>query len=396
MYRQNTANGLAVNLIIKLYESYTNARGESVVYLIVYLKGQRVRFHTGVLVTKDAWDAETLQVRSEHPNSKDLNLIISKCRALVTDIFVRYRLQHRDLTPRLLKDEYLRPSLSIDFLAFMEAEITRRSGELTPSSIQQHRAHLNKLREFAPSLAFSELTEDFFADYNRWLKSAIKKNNNNTRHNSLKTIRTYINIAKRRGLISDNPLKQMPVSRNNPHREFLTETELENLVAIYRSERLPDRYQRVLRHYLFSCFTGIRISDLRRIRMDDIISDTLVLSPYKTRNRHPVTIKIPLPKIALQLIHDESPYLVKGEIFTLYSEPRMRTYLKDVLQHAGIKRQMTFHSSRHTFATVFLRNTKNLAALQKLLGHTRIDQTMVYAHILTEDIEGEMKIWEKF
>ncbi len=393
--RPGSAQGKSLVLITKYREDYKNKRDESAVYLFVYLNSKRVKFNTGVYVKKEFWDPQTELIRKDHPQAADLNLIITSCRARISDVFVRYRLQHKQLTIDLLKKEYTNPSFAIDFLAWMQSAIGERAGEITESSLNQHRAHLSKLREFKDPLTFSELTEDFFTEYARHLKTKLH-NNQNTRHNSLKTIRTYINIARRKGLILDNPLRRMPVKRTSPDREFLDDDELESLVKLYQKRELPDSYHRILRHYLFCCFTGIRISDLRLIRMDDIISGTLVLIPKKTRNVNAGTVKIPLGRIALELIRDEAPVRLHGLIFNLYSEPKTREYLKLILKHAHINRPMSFHSSRHTFATVFLRNTKNIAALQKLLGHSRIDQTMVYAHILTEDIANEMKVFDKF
>jgi integrase len=129
--------------------------------------------------------------------------------------------------------------------------------------------------------------------------------------------------------------------------------------------------------------------------MEDIISNMLVLVPRKTKNTSNRTIRIPLKHTALELIKDESPYRIKGLIFSTYSEQRMRTYLKDVVGHAKIKKDVNFHSGRHTFATIFLKKTNNLAALQKLLGHQNINQTMVYAHILSDDIDREMDVFDE-
>jgi site-specific recombinase XerD len=73
----------------------------------------------------------------------------------------------------------------------------------------------------------------------------------------------------------------------------------------------------------------------------------------------------------------------------------MRTYIKLIVAHAKISKKITWNSGRHTFATNFLKATNNLAALQKLLGHSSISMSMVYAHIMTEDLEREMDIFAK-
>ena len=74
----------------------------------------------------------------------------------------------------------------------------------------------------------------------------------------------------------------------------------------------------------------------------------------------------------------------------------MNRHLKTIYESINFDKHISFHSARHNFATLFLRNTKNLAVLQKLLGHTNITETMIYAHVLTEDIENEMKVFNEF
>lgn len=392
---QNPYQSFSYRIITYHRAVYVKKDGKAPIMLEVNMMNQRVRINTEVNIPPVAWDSENLTIKKTYPDAKNLNLIVQGCRARINDIFVRYKLQFKDLTPDILVNEYERPSVNVDFLVFMEAAIKERKGELTDSSLAQHTSHLNKLKEFKEKVYFSELTEDFFVDYQRWLKTK-KTNGQNTRWNSIKTLRTYINIAKRRKLIEANPLDHMPVKQAKSERGYLDEDELQRLVDLYQSGTLPDNYHRALRHYLFCCFTSIRISDLIRIRMEDIFANILILMPYKTKNVNAQTVKIPLNKMAIQLIKDESPYRIKGFCFTPYSEPRSRLFMKDVFVHAKIVKKLSFHSSRHTFATIFLKKTKNLLALQKILGHTHIERTMIYAHILTGEIEQEMKAMDCF
>lgn len=391
----NSYHGKLPNIIIYYKDSYKNTKNQSPIYVFVNLDYKRIAFHTGVAVEKKYWNDSKKMVRPSHEKASDHNLIIQGCVGKIHNILVKYRLQDKTLSPQLLREEYKRPSTAFDFIDWLEQTIDERRGEVMNSSIRSFRGHMLKLREFKTELAFSELSEELFANFNRWMKTSLG-NHQNTRYNTLKTMRTFINIAKRKGIVEFNPLDRMPVKRAQTDRIFLSVEELETLLKLYRKSSLPKNYQKVLRQYLFSCFTGLRISDIPRIRMEDIISSTLILVPLKTKNTNARTIRIPLPVPALQLIYDESPDRLKGFIFDCYSEQKMREYLKLVITHAKIKKPANFHSGRHTFATIFLRKTKNIAALQRLLGHSNINQTMVYAHILTEDLVTEMKVFDDF
>ena len=377
---------------IRFREAWKDRNGKSIVQLVVHLDGKKMTFNTGVKVVPEHWDNVKEKVKSKEPEHEDLNLIINTSKAKLNNIFVKYRLQDKQLTYELIKNEYERPNMGFDFLTWMEQEIEERRGEVTDSTASQFRAHLMKLKSFKKKVAFADLSSDFFALFNRHMINKLK-NNSNTRWNTLKTFRTFMNIAKRKGIITYNPLDRMPVKRAQTDRIFLDESEVKKLIELYHKKSLGDNLQGVLRHFLFSCHTGLRISDLVRIRQEDILRDMLILVPHKTKNSSGITVRIPLVPFAVQLVKDEAERRVNGMVFKTLSEQKMRLYLKDIVAYAKIKKTVNFHSGRHTFATLFLKKTKNVAALQKLLGHQNINQTMVYAHILTDDLEHEMDIF---
>ena len=394
-FRTISAHSKMPNVTVYFRGKYVNKDGKCQVYLFVYLNYTRVTFKTGVYVKAADWNAEKQIVRKGHPEASDLNLIIRSCRARANDILVRYRLQYAILTPDLLRLEYERPSVDIDFLKFMENAIKERKGELTDSTMKLHRSIRKKLEIYKTPIAFAELTEEFFAIYNRYLKNT-HNDGQNTRHNNLKILKTYIRIAMRKGLMTVNPLLRLPVKKGAVDRCYLTDEEFRGLLKLYRSEEISVTWQRILGCFLFACLTGLRISDVKRVKMEDIIGNMLIVVPHKTKNVNLLTVKIPLVPLAWSIIKNESPYRVAGKIFTSISDQKTNLYLKDIAKAADILKSISFHVARHTFATMFLRKTNNLAALQKLLGHSKITQTMEYAHVLTEDIENEMRIFGDF
>jgi integrase/recombinase XerD len=372
-------------------DGYTRENGEATVYAVVYINRRKIRFNTGVTVPPEFYDQATGKVIRAHPMSSDYNLMINSTRARLSDIFVKYRLQYKDITPSLLRKEFKSYSKHIDFHSFLQHAIKERRGEITASSIKQHDVLASKLMEYSPDLTFAQIDEDFLVKFNRWLINK-KKNSPNTRHNAFKNLKTYLNIARRKQLITHNPLEAYsPVKRVTPEREFLSEEELRKLQKLYARNYLNKTDHRILRHFLFMCFTGLRISDLKAVQMEDIHKDLLIFTAYKTRERKPAATKIPLCRFALQLIKDESPHRLHGPVFKTFTEQTMRKRIKEIVKVEKIQKDLSLHTGRHTFATLFLKKTRNIAALQKLLGHTKIEMTMVYAHILTEDIEQEIQ-----
>jgi integrase/recombinase XerD len=379
-----------MNVSISLGDGYIKRNGEAVVYIIIFLKGKKLKFNTGISVKPDQWDRRSRRVKPDVDNFNDLNLVITSCLGRINDVFIKYRLLHRELTPVLLKKEYSNPTYHVDFFTFLERAIEERRGEITDSSIKQHLVLLEKLKEFKPDLSFAEIDTDFIKKFNRWLINT-KKNSQNTRHNAFKNLKAYLNIAVDKEIIRANPIKKIPVSRSKTDPDWLTETELHDLVELYKKNYFPGSYQKVVRHFLFSCFTGLRISDVMRLKNEDIVDGRIILVPHKIKNRSPRTIKIPLCKFAEKLIKDENSLRLYGTVFNMLSEQKTNIYLKEAVKVAKINKHVSFHTARHTFATLFLKRTKNIIALQKLLGHSRLTETMVYSHILTEEIDQEME-----
>jgi integrase len=197
-----------------------------------------------------------------------------------------------------------------------------------------------------------------------------------------------MSLAVQENILRENPFKYLSFKSHESDRMYLEPAELDKLWDLYKKNLYPENLQKVLRMYLFSCFTGARLSDLKTLRHDHIIGDKLVFQPQKQRSK---MVRVPLIPAALQLIRDTGEHRIKGILFEHYSEKVMRAHLRTIADLAGIPKKITFHSGRHTFATMFLRETKNIKALQELLGHTNIKDTMIYAHILGEDIEADMQ-----
>ena len=126
-----------------------------------------------------------------------------------------------------------------------------------------------------------------------------------------------------------------------------------------------------------------------------IINNILIFEPQKTKNTTGKTIKVPLTDFARKLIQDAGRFRVSGNIFDTYSDQKTNVYLKDIAILCGIKKNITFHIARHTFATLFLEETDDLATLQQLLGHSSIMQTMVYAHVSEMKKKIQIKKFEK-
>ena len=368
--------------------------GKFPIYIQVSIKRHTVKFSTGFICSKDNWDPEKQHIKGKTKEITDNNLIIDNTKSRIIEIFTRYRLQNRTLTPDLLRQEYRNPSSFTNFLAFIRYQIERRRGEVTHSTIKANQTMVHLLEACKPVIFFQDVNFNLIHDFQKYLKKKNMKPG--TIGKVLSNLKIYTNLALRNKIITDNPFAGIPIRRPAGERTFLMPEELQSLVNLYAKLTLPENHQRVLRYFLFSCFTGLRISDLKKVKPENIVNgNTLIYSPLKTKYTAK-WVKIPLTDPALKLIQDLPKNKLIGLLFNCYSDQVTNRMLKKIAAAADIDKDITSHTARHTFATIFLRETKNLAVLQKLMGHTNISETMIYAHILTEDLEAEMKIFNKF
>ena len=370
------------------------------VYIFTSVKSVPIWFNTKVSILPVNWDNEKQCIRGSSKTIKDDNLLIGNCRARISDIFVKYRLKFEELTPALLRKEYANPTADIDFYAFWEMEMKSKKDFVSPNTIAQHESVLAKLKRFQPKCAFSELDKDFLIEYQRYCLTKVKHkfdstkkgNNQNTINKNLKVIKVYTQIALEREKLKKNPFENLKIKAQHVDIVFLTQDELNVLVKKYKKANFAVKYQETLRRYLFSCFTGIRISDSLALTYDNILENTLILKPQKTKELNKI-IRVPLTNFAKVLLNDCIDKT--GLVFPFKTEQAINRELKDIMDDCGINKDVSFHSSRHTFATMFYRLTHDIVALQKLLGHCDVKQTMVYTHVVISDIEKEMKSFDK-
>lgn len=369
--------------------SVQKKNGQSPVYVYVYCKRVKCVFNTGVYIYKEFWNYESLRVKSTHEKYKDYNLIIDNCKAVLHEIFVKYRLQREDLTPQLLKKEYETFSSYTDFHKFAERTMIKLKDTHEKRTLDHHKAIFHKLKLFKDPLMFTEIDAEFINKYKIHLQKKYK-NSPATIYNNMAKVKAYLNIAKREGIIRRNPFVDVKLIKASGEREYLNEAELNAVVDLYEKNYLPENYQRTLRYFLFSCFTSLRISDVRSLTKEMIINNTIIYTPHKTGKIKPKPVKIPIVDYAKKLMKDESTVRLHGLVFHLLPDSKINLNIKEIVKVAKINRPITFNAARHTFATNFIKRGGNVAVLQKLMGHSSIKTTMVYLHVLGEDLVSEM------
>lgn len=208
-------------------------------------------------------------------------------------------------------------------------------------------------------------------------------------HNYMITLKTTFNRAIKQGLIKENPITFGIPKAVESKRTTLDISELQNLVNCDFETRISN-YHVIRNAFLFSCFTGLRHSDILLLKWNDIENNTIRIIQYKTRTKKPEYNFIPLSEQAQSILAQ----IEKTENDTIFwNMPNNTTtsrYLKNWGLAAGLKKHLHFHAARHTFATIGLTHGIDLYTMKELLGHSQITMTQIYAKIVNQKKKAEI------
>lgn len=377
---------------IKVYQSssYNGTERKSPIYVTFYLERKKIVIPTSISICVDNFDKKTGKVTTKEKKHKDYNLIIENVRARINDIMVKYRLQKKSLSKEQFLKEYNQPNDFKTFYDYFYHYIKKHPHEVENSTLDVHIDVMNKLARFAPSLIFDDINEDFIGRYKTYMKKVLK-NRDSTINKNLATIKKYVRKAISDGYIEKNPFDNMKISRKGSGRfTFLTEEELTKMAELYKARTLTDNYQKVLQFFLFLCFSSLHIGDAKNLRIEQFNQKTFTYYRIKNRNSKAEPIVVPISRPLRALMKEISGLRRNGLIFQeLIADQKINEYIKKIAKGIGIDKELSCKSGRHTFATIFLKRTKDLATLKEILGHSDYRETLIYAHVLEESkIEG--------
>jgi site-specific recombinase XerD len=374
-----------------------NKKGEAPVYITFYIDRKKMEIPVRISISPKDFDKKKGYVKQSHEFYQDKNLLISNLKAKINNVFVKYRLKDKTLTVDQFWSEFHNPADFKDFFDFCKHYQRLRFQELAEGTQRHHKSCLGILRKFKNTIHFDELETDLFRRFVLYLRNE-RGNSEVTIRKTLKSINVYLNEAVRLEYIKENPMNNVKLRGCQETTAIaLDESELSALVELYRKRIFAGSKQDVLEFFLFMCFTSLHIGDARELQIDQINNGQLTYMRKKLRNIRPKYIHIPLSEPAMQIIKRNIGFRKVGKIFQdLISDVKVNLYLKEIAQVAGIKKKLSAKVGRHTFATLFLKETRDLNTLKELLGHSNIKQTLIYAHVLDEDRRKGIETFNKF
>lgn len=202
----------------------------------------------------------------------------------------------------------------------------------------------------------------------------VGKVSNNSVRSYFHTFKMALRMAVKEGIIDKSPAQSITIKREEIEREFLTESELKKL------KETPLYHQEVKNAFLFACFTGLRLSDIKALEFEQINEGYLSFRQKKTKGVE----RMKLNENAMEILEEQKQTHPGSKL--VFKMPKTRDHinllLKSWASFAGINKNLHFHLSRHTFATMLLTHDADLYTVSKLLGHKEIRSTQIYAKLI--------------
>lgn len=238
-------------------------------------------------------------------------------------------------------------------------------------------ALLQRLYSFNGSeVKLSEISESFCQDFAEYLLKQVRMSSARTYLHKMRALMRY---AEKQKIIPSNPMPKvtdlMPHCKSS-YRTYLSQDELSRLSIAHCPHESSKQA------FLFACQTGLRLSDIETLRWDDVmyIEGKVVITKIQIKTG--IEVRVPLNPIAQKLIGNRSPE--KPYVFKLMSRSIIASDLLAWAANAEINKHLTFHVSRHTFATLSIAAGVDVYTVSKLCGHTSVKTTEIYAHMVDE------------
>lgn len=266
--------------------------------------------------------------------------------------------------------------------------LERDKENLAPLTVRTYYWNLKKIQYFRPNLDCADINEQMVRDFRRHLQQRGDKPN--TAIKALSVLRGFVRRMLADGLISENPFDKVRIGQVYTRRGFLTTNELKKLFLNFQDRRhfLTETEQDVMRAFLFSCFTGLRYSDLRSLDASEIFDYKIRKQMHKTGD----PVYIPIPLQARLLLPEK---MQSGPVFRIVENSHFNRTLRSAAKKLGYYKHIHCHLARHTFATTCITLGIPLPATSKLLGHRKLETTLIYAKFVDTMLDKEMKKFKK-
>jgi len=380
--------------------------GEAPVCMRITINGQRAEIQIKRSVEVKKWNNKKECSLGKERKDMELNHYLEAVKSKVLQIHRELEIDGKPITAEIIKQLFYGKDKSPKMLLIAFEEHNRKCRELLGKdyvlgTVLRYERTVTYISEYLKQeykmfdIALRELNNAFVTGFEHFLKTE-KNCAQNAAVKYQKNLKRIVRIALANKWMDTDPFAEIRFKQTPSNREFLVEEELKKLLS--KEFDIP-RMEIVRDIFVFCCFTGLAFTDIQHLTTKHIICNSNgEYWIYKPREKTDNMCNIPLLDIPLQLIqkykyHPETE--MKDICFPVPSNQRMNSYLKEIADVCGIKKKLTTHVARHTFACLTLANKVSIESIAKMLGHTDIRTTKIYAKVLDRTISEEMEVLKK-
>ena len=374
------------------------------IYLRLTVNGKRSELSISRKVDPEKWNAKTGRMRGSGMEAVQLNQYLDMVRAKVNKIHFRLVEEGKPFTALDLKNIYLGKDKEVKMLLVVFDEHNRQMKKLVDKEFalgtwKRYFTTRNHIAEFIrheykrEDIPVEDVDLKFITRFEHFMKS-VKDCNHNSALKYINNFKKIVRMAVAHGWIARDPFYNYKIKFKWVDREFLSTEELQRLVDL---EIKWPRIDMVRDMFVFCCYTGLAYVDVKKLNQDNLVRNIdgeLWIEAKRTKTD--TKFSIPLLPTALAILekYKDHSKVINGEcVLPVFSNQKANAYLKEIADLCGIKKNLTTHLARHTFATtVTLTNGVPIETVGKMLGHKNLRTTQHYAQIINKKVSEDMAV----
>ena len=366
----------------------------------VTINGSVAQFSCKRTIPKALWDAKGNRAKGKSSEAREINLALDNIKAQIIKHYQRISDREAYVTAEMVRNAYqgigseyetLLGAFDKDNATFQKRVCTDRvkGTYLARVRARNHVAAFIKANYKRSDLSMLELTPDFIKEFAVFLSTDRGLQNGSIWTNCM-WLKGVVMRAHFNGLIPRNPFAQFHISPNIKEREYLTEDELKTLMT---HEFADSKLSYIRDIFVFASFTALSFVDIKELTTDDIVEVNGEKWIISKRHKTKIPFQVKLLDIPLQIIKRYEPYQTDKSVFPNLNYWSICKPLKKMIKECGITKAISFHCSRHGFATLALSKGMPIESVSRVLGHTNIVTTQLYAKITTQKIDHDLTMF---
>jgi integrase len=400
------ANTFGIQFVIRKHRIKD---GEAPIYARITVNTNRCEISVKRRIHTDNWNNGKGMAKGKNPEISKLNSYLEQIRSQLTNYYQDLVVNKQEVTPDAIKNKFFGVDESGETLKeLIEYHNTRMDENLEWGTLknyfttQKYVSLFLKRKLKRDDIYLSELNFRFISDFEYFLRKNRPTDHqrpmgNNTVMKHIERLRKMTNLAVRMEWMEKDPFIAHKAKFIKVEREFLSKDELFKIenknFSIARLDYVKDLF-------IFSCYTGLAYIDVTRLTPNNIQKGIDGLNwIYTTRKKTLNPVRVPILQQIVKIIEkykEHSRAKVTGTIFPIISNQKLNSYLKEIADLCGINKNLTFHLARHTFATtIALTNGVPIESVSKMLGHSDLRTTQIYAKVVERKISEDMSNLQK-